>query len=114
MVPHDELLELYGQAAVVACPSRREGFGYACLEAMAAGRPVVASAVGGLQDLVVDGETGLLVPAGDVPRCGRRSSGCSPTPSCASGLAGRPASGRGPSYGWDRYVAAIRAAYGGL
>lgn len=66
MVPHDELLRLYGSASVVACPSLREGFGVACLEAMAAGRPVVASAVGGLRDLVVDGETGLLVPPGDV------------------------------------------------
>ena len=66
MVPHDELLRLYGGASVVACPSLREGFGVACLEAMAAGRPVVASAVGGLRDLVVDEETGLLVPPGDV------------------------------------------------
>jgi glycosyltransferase involved in cell wall biosynthesis len=61
-----ELVKLYERAAVVVCPSLREGFGVVCLEAMAHGRPVVASAVGGLLDLVVDGETGLLVPPGDV------------------------------------------------
>jgi len=66
-VSHDRLLGLYERAAVVACPSHREGYGVVCAEAMAHGRPVVASAVGGLRDLVVDGETGLLVPPGDVP-----------------------------------------------
>jgi glycosyltransferase involved in cell wall biosynthesis len=66
-VPHDELERLYGRAAVVAVPSYREGFGVVCAEAMAHGRPVVASAVGGLLDLVADGETGLHVPPGDVP-----------------------------------------------
>jgi glycosyltransferase involved in cell wall biosynthesis len=60
-VPHERLQELYARAALVACPSRREGFGVACLEAMAHGRPVVATDVGGLRDLVVDGETGLVV-----------------------------------------------------
>jgi glycosyltransferase involved in cell wall biosynthesis len=64
-VPHGELQGLYARAAVVACPSRREGFGVACLEAMAHGRPVVATDVGGLRDLVVDGETGLVVPPRD-------------------------------------------------
>jgi D-inositol-3-phosphate glycosyltransferase len=64
-VPHDELQRLYARAAVVACPSRREGFGVACLEAMAHGRPVVATAVGGLRDLVVDGQTGLVIPSHD-------------------------------------------------
>jgi glycosyltransferase involved in cell wall biosynthesis len=64
-VAHDDLQELYARAAVVACPSRREGFGVACLEAMAHGRPVVATAVGGLLDLVVDGETGIVVPPRD-------------------------------------------------
>lgn len=64
-VPHDELQHLYARAAVVACPSRREGFGVACLEAMAHGRPVVATDVGGLRDLVVDEETGLVVRARD-------------------------------------------------
>jgi len=65
-VPREELERLYASAAVVACPSHREGFGVACLEAMAYGKPVVASAVGGLLDLVVDSETGLLVPPRDV------------------------------------------------
>jgi glycosyltransferase involved in cell wall biosynthesis len=64
-VPHDELQRLYARAAIVACPSRREGFGVACLEAMAHARPVVATAVGGLRDLVVDGQTGLVVPPRD-------------------------------------------------
>ena len=65
-VPHEQLGGLYERAAVVAVPSYREGFGVVCAEAMAHGRPVVAGAVGGLLDLVVDGETGLLVPPGDV------------------------------------------------
>jgi alpha-maltose-1-phosphate synthase len=65
-LPHDELRRRYVRAAVVACPSRREGFGVVAAEAMAHGRPVVASAVGGLLDLVSDEKTGLLVPPGDV------------------------------------------------
>ncbi len=52
-------------ADLVALPSLHEGLGVAALEAMAAGRPVVASRVGGLAEVVVDGETGLLVTRGD-------------------------------------------------
>lgn len=57
---------LLAAAAVVVCPSYFEAFCYVAAEAMAAACPVVASAVGGLRDLVVDGHTGLLVSAGDV------------------------------------------------
>ncbi len=56
----------YRAAAVVAVPSRREGYGVVAREAMAWGRPVVASAVGGLTDAVEDSVTGLLVPPRDV------------------------------------------------
>jgi glycosyltransferase involved in cell wall biosynthesis len=52
-------------AAVVVVPSLGEGFGMVALEAMERARPVVASAIGGLGELVVDGETGVLVPAGE-------------------------------------------------
>jgi glycosyltransferase involved in cell wall biosynthesis len=54
-------------ADVVAMPSLHEGLGVAALEAMAAARPVVASRVGGLGEVVVDGETGVLVPPSDPP-----------------------------------------------
>jgi glycosyltransferase involved in cell wall biosynthesis len=66
-VAPDELGSWYERAAVVAAPSRREGYGVAAREAMAWGRPVVASAVGGLLDAVDDGVTGVRVPPGDVP-----------------------------------------------
>jgi len=52
-------------AAIVVVPSLGEGFGMVALEAMERGRPVIASAVGGLPEIVADGETGLVVPSGD-------------------------------------------------
>jgi glycosyltransferase involved in cell wall biosynthesis len=55
----------FERASVVVCPSRREGYGVVAREAMAYGRPVVATAVGGLVDAVEDEITGLLVPPRD-------------------------------------------------
>jgi glycosyltransferase involved in cell wall biosynthesis len=52
-------------AAIVVVPSLGEGFGMVALEAMERARPVIASAVGGLPEIVVDGETGIVVPPGD-------------------------------------------------
>jgi starch synthase len=62
MVPAEFLIPLYSQAAVYICPSVYEPFGIINLEAMACGTPVVASAVGGIPEVVVHDKTGLLVP----------------------------------------------------
>jgi alpha-maltose-1-phosphate synthase len=67
MLPRGELLQVLSAADVFVCPSIYEPFGIVNLEAMAVELPVVASAVGGIPEVVVDGETGWLVPfaAGD-------------------------------------------------
>ena len=62
MVTKPEAIQLYSNAAVFCCPSVYEPFGIINLEAMACQAPVVASATGGILEVVVDGETGYLVP----------------------------------------------------
>jgi glycosyltransferase involved in cell wall biosynthesis len=60
-----DIPELISLSTVVVLPSLAESFGFAALEAMGLGRPVVASRTGGIPEVVLDGETGLLVPQGD-------------------------------------------------
>jgi glycogen synthase len=62
MVDQQTACEFYSHAAVFVCPSIYEPFGIINLEAMACETPVVATAVGGIKEVVVDGETGFLVP----------------------------------------------------
>ncbi len=58
--PRDEVFDLYRRADLLLMPSRWEGFGLVAVEAMQAALPVFASRVGGLQDIVLDGQTGRL------------------------------------------------------
>ncbi len=64
MLPRDETVNLFAGAAVFCCPSIYEPFGIINLEAMSCGTAVVASSVGGIPEVVVDGETGILVDPG--------------------------------------------------
>jgi starch synthase len=65
MIPKAEVIDLLSAATVFVCPSVYEPLGIVNLEAMACETAVVASAVGGIVEVVLDGETGLLVPPSD-------------------------------------------------
>ncbi|MFF0363460.1 glycosyltransferase [Streptomyces sp. PDY-4] len=102
---------LLRSADVVLCPADYEPFGIVPLEAMACGRPVVASAVGGQLDTVADPATGRLVPPGDPEALARAVAGLLARPEVreACGAAGRR---RVLSrYGWARIAAATETAY---
>ncbi len=62
MLPREEIIQFYSHAAVFVCPSVYEPFGIINLEAMATETAVVASAIGGIPEVVVPGQTGELVP----------------------------------------------------
>jgi alpha-maltose-1-phosphate synthase len=71
MLEDQDLVNLYNEAALFACPSIYEPFGIINLEAMACETPVVATRVGGIKEVVVDEENGLLVPPADPAKLGR-------------------------------------------
>jgi starch synthase len=117
MLPRAELVQLLSGATVFACPSVYEPQGIVNLEAMGCETAVVASAVGGIPDVVVDGVTGLLVPylesdpRGFEDGLAERVNELLGNPGRARsmGLAGRERAVR--EYGWDAIAARTVAVY---
>ena len=100
-VPQASLPDFYAAADVCAVPSFHETFGLAALEAMACGRPVAAAAVGALQSLVSDGETGMLVPSHDPAAFADRIRELLADPQLSERM-GRRARERAVQFTWDR------------
>jgi starch synthase len=103
MLPRPDVVQLLSHATVFVCPSVYEPLGIVNLEAMACGTAVVASAVGGIPEVVVDGTTGLLVPLDDAfePSLATALSSllADPARAAAMGTAGRERAVE--HFGWD-------------
>jgi glycosyltransferase involved in cell wall biosynthesis len=107
----DDVASRLAAADVFVLPSRSEAFPNAVLEAMAAGLPIVASAVGGIRELIDDGKTGLLVPAGDPHALADRLRLLLIDPARATRLGDAARAEAHARYSFDRMVAAFDALY---
>lgn len=111
-VPPAKVPQLLQSASVVVMPSRaHELFGLVCLQAAQMARPVVASSLGGLREVVVDGVTGLLVPPGDEDALVSAVAGLLDNPERAAEM-GRSARRRAAEdFTWDRFVEGYENVY---
>ncbi len=114
MLARPEVVQLLSHAAVFACPSRYEPLGIVNLEAMACGTAVVASRVGGIPEVVADGETGLLVPPDDAGALAGALNALLRDPGRAAAMGRRGRERAVTGFGWDRIAAQTAALYAAL
>ena len=114
-VAPEAVAAVINEAAMVLVPSRwEEPFGLVAVEAAWMGRPVIASRVGGLAEVVVDDETGLLVPSGDVIALAHAIESLRHDPVRAARLGVRARQRAAASYGMERCAGEYREIYGGV
>lgn len=107
----EDVPALLRAADAFVLPSLTEAFPNAAIEAMAAGLPVVASAVGGLLDLIDDTRTGLLVPAGDAAAIAAAIAGLTADPARASRMGAAARAEVAARYSFDRMVRSFEDLY---
>ena len=108
---HDQLLALLHRVDVAVLPSRYEPFGIVALEAVAAGAPLVVTDVGGLGEAVIDGQTGLCCPAGDVPALAAAVIAALDDPAAAQARAVTAQARLTDDFDWHRVAARTAAVY---
>ena len=109
-VSHDRVADYYAAADVCVVPSRTESFGLVALEAQSLGTPVVAAAVGGLTEIVVDGVTGILVRERDPRRYAEAIATVLADPARREAM-GEAARERAAGFTWTRAVDRLLAIY---
>jgi starch synthase len=114
MLPRPEVIQLLSHATVFACPSLYEPLGIVNLEAMACGTAVVASRVGGIPEVVSDGETGLLVPPDNPAALAAALNALVSDPGRAGALGAAGRKRAAAEFGWDAIAAQTVALYAEL
>ncbi|HEU4879944.1 MAG TPA: glycosyltransferase family 4 protein, partial [Gemmatimonadaceae bacterium] len=97
--------------AIVTETGETEGLGVVLIEAMGYGKPVIASAAGGILDIVRDNETGLLVPPGDANALARAISRAMDEPERLEKIAKSGSRFAETAFGWDAIVSDLRKVY---
>lgn len=114
-IPHDELPTLFQQAALLVFPSAgQEGLGLTAIEAMGCGCPVLASDVGSLQDVIVDGETGFVYPMGNITALSQRLDEIVPAAELRAATAARGSEAVRSRFDWGVVGNRYQALYDGL
>ncbi|HEY2315338.1 MAG TPA: glycogen synthase [Streptosporangiaceae bacterium] len=111
MLAKPEVIQILSHATVFVCPSEYEPLGIVNLEAMACGSAVVASAVGGIPEVVADGETGLLVPVGDEAALASAIDALIRDPARAAELGARGRQRAVAEFSWDTIAAQTAQLY---
>jgi len=114
MLAKPEVIQILSHATVFVCPSDYEPLGIVNLEAMACGSAVVASNVGGIPEVVADGETGLLVPAGDEAAFAAAIDALIRDPARAAELGARGRQRAVMEFSWDQIAAQTAELYAEL
>ncbi len=109
----EDLVDLYATLDVCVLSSRNEGTPVAIIEAMAAGRPVIATRVGGVPDVVDDGETGLLVAPGDAEGLAAAMARLAADPAARCRMGGLGRQRAAAAFGHERLVDDIERLYAG-
>jgi alpha-maltose-1-phosphate synthase len=114
MLAKHEVVQILSHATVFACPSLYEPLGIVNLEAMACGAAVVASAVGGIPEVVEDGRTGLLVPPDDDAALALAINALLADPARAAEFGARGRARAVADFGWDAIAAQTAELYASL
>jgi len=114
MLAKSEVIQILSHATVFVCPSEYEPLGIVNLEAMACGCAVVASDVGGIPEVVADGETGRLVPPGDERALAEAVNALIANPASAAEFGSRGRKRAVAEFSWDKIAAQTAGLYAEL